>query len=83
MAQTKTPERWLRGFGFDSAGCLVARRYGAGETEFVVDAELHRMDLLIDIGRGVRCERDGAVAEVHVVILELGGPGRREASICD
>src|SRR4051794_28998903 len=36
------------------------------------------MDLLVDVGRGSGRERNGPVAEVHVVIFELRRPCRSE-----
>ena len=57
---------------------LVAAACHAWKSELVIDAELHRMDLLVDVRRRAGRERDRPVAEIHEVILELRGPGRRE-----
>ena len=47
---------------------------GARESELVVHAELDRMDLLVDVGRGSGREGNGARAEIHEVIFEVQRP---------
>src|SRR3989440_6998425 len=60
----------------------LSRREPRPISELVVHAKLDRVNLLVDIGRGSRRERDGAGAEVHEVIFELRSEERRVGKEC-
>src|SRR3954470_21670693 len=68
----------LRGSFWKRATRLVAASRHARKSELVIDPEFHSMDLLVDIRGRARRKRDGFVAEVHEVVLELRRPGWRE-----